>query len=61
MYENLAGKYSVSKIGLGVGISFIAQTIPLIYPKVSFRLKHWRNNYIPVEAQKNLDASLIYA
>lgn len=61
MYESLAGRISVSKIGIGVGVSFIANTIPLIYPKISLKIKHWRNSYIPVEAQKNLDASLMYS
>lgn len=59
MYERIANKYTLSKIWLWVGISFIANTVPIIYPKISLKIKHWRNSYIPLESQKILDADLI--
>gem|GEM_PF-6061578 len=37
----------------------IAQTIPMLTPKFTFQITHWRNNYLNNKGQKLLDAKLI--
>jgi hypothetical protein len=59
MYERIAGTTQLTKVGAGAGVMLIAQVIPLLYPRISVKLTHRRNNYINVEAQKKLDATLI--
>jgi len=56
MYERIAGKTQLSKAGIGVGVIFIANTVPMLYPKLSLQITHWRNNYINNRGQKLLDA-----
>jgi len=58
-YENMAGTMHVSKVGIGVGAILIAGVYPMLYPKFSLKLTHWRNNYINVKGQKQLDEALI--
>lgn len=59
MYENLAGRTHLSKLGLGAGVMFIANTYPVAFPTISAQISTWRNNYLDNEAQRLVDAKII--
>ncbi|MFZ2151141.1 MAG: hypothetical protein WAZ12_05200 [Candidatus Absconditicoccaceae bacterium] len=63
MYDQIHGKVSITKIGLGVGIGLsvgsdgISYRVP--FPTLSFDISTWRKNYVSSVAGKYMDQKII--